>query len=150
MNLKASSASGCAKAAALLGDYYYTAAQEKGRYPYYTKAFEQYTAVGSVALDKQRQQRVCAILHQTATNLKTLAFSAVLLIGIIVFNILVGNGTFSFDGDSHWALAVFSILFNVAVFGLGAFSTFKFKYDTIKPIIPIMTVITMLFALWAI
>lgn len=148
--LKASSACGFAKAGALLGDIYYNGAQKKGKYPYYTKAFEQYTAIGAITLDEERQKRVTAVLHQTATNVRTLIFAGIYLFGIIAFNILLGSGAFSFDGDSHWTLAVFSILFNSAVFGLGVFSSIKFKYDTVKPIIPVMTVITMLFALWAV
>lgn len=148
--LKASSAGGCAKAGALLGDFYFRGANEHGKYPYYTKAFEQYTAIGSIALNEQRQNRIIAILNQANTNLKTLVFSGILLVGIIIFNILLGNGTFSFDGDSHWALSVISIILNSAVFGFGVFSSIKFKYDTVKPIVPAMAAITMLFALWAI
>ncbi|MBQ3075926.1 MAG: sel1 repeat family protein [Clostridia bacterium] len=139
---RAAAYSGHLKAQAMLGDYY----AQLG-YPLNTKAFGYYTALGSTALSDQRKKRVSAILNQEKTNFTTLIGGGVFLFLILVFNILLGAGVFSYDGVSHWIGAIFSILLNVATFFLAVLSFVKYRYDSVKWMIPAMAVITFVFAM---
>lgn len=142
--LIAATKSSCQKAEAALGDYY-----AEGDFPNYTLAFDHYTAVGSIALDKKRQENIKAIVQQKKANITTLVFSLIIFALTVVLNITVGSGAFSFDGSTNWVPAIFSIALNTLALGLGGYCLFKYRYNSIKWLIPAMAVITLFFTIIA-
>lgn len=142
--LVAATKSSCVKAEAALGDYY-----ADGNFPNNTLAFDHYTAVGAIALDKKRQETVKAIVQQKKANVTTIVFSLIIFAFSVILNIMVGSGVFSFDGSHHWISAVFSIVLNTLTMGLGGYLFFKYRYNSIKWIIPALAVITLFFTIIA-
>ncbi len=141
---KIAAKSGCVNAATTLGDCYF-----ERSFPDYTKAYEYYTMLGASGLTNRSKHNLKVILEQKSTNFITMALTLALFVLILIFNVFMASGSLSADGSSHWVSAVFSIIFNIAVFGVSVYSFIQKKYNSIKWVVPCMVVITMLFALIA-
>lgn len=142
--LKAAAHNGSNRANARLGDWYF-----ESNMPNYTKAFDYYTVIGATALSKKRRENLKIILWQKHTNLFVVIYAALLLIALTVFNVCIGNGTFSANGEPHWACAILSMVLTTAFFGAGVWSFIKAKYNSLKWILPAMMVPFALLALIA-
>ena len=133
---------GSVRAHALLGDIYF----EDPYFPDYDAAFKQYTIIGAVPLSEKRQKSVAVILQQKKTNIIDLGLASALWVLILVFSLLMGGGTFSYDFAPHWGGAICAIIFSTLVLVAGVLSFVYKKYNSIKWVIPVMMLIALLFA----
>jgi len=143
--LQTAAKGGSIRANALLGDLYFN----ERTLPDYDRAFKHYTVIGAVAFSPKRQKNVQIILQQKDTNVVDVGLSVALWVVMLIFNIMLGSGTFSFDGASHWITAIISIVLSTAVLAFGVLDFLRTKYNSVKWIVPCMAVVTMLFAMIA-
>lgn len=82
--LEEAAESGYAPGAAFLGDYYFN----QGNSESLNKAYEYYTGYGALALSNQGQKAVVQLLNQKIQNKKTLCYSAVLALVMLVMMVV--------------------------------------------------------------
>ncbi len=133
--------SGCTRAGAMLGDISYN----KG-FLSNTKTFNYYTALGAIALNDERKNRVKALMHQKTCNKKTIISTIVLLLAAALFSFLCGSGILSVNGSMRVGMIITPVILNLGVLISGIVLSIKYKYDNVKWMLPAIIAITMLFA----
>lgn len=108
---------------------------------YYTDAFNHYTQIGAVALDKDSQQNLINILNHRSTNIKVFALSIISYILFFVFDILLMKGTFCPSGCTHYPTGIISIVLSTITFAILSIFAVKAKYDTPKYSLTVMTIL---------
>lgn len=136
---------GSINAYAALGDCYF-----QKKIPDYTKAFECYTALGAIANSKKRQENIKIILEERNLNVKLLVANFFLVALVLVFNVFMAKGTFSAYGEKHIFAAVISTVLLLAAFALSVVSFIKMRFNSIRWVTPLIFVLAMFCAFFAI
>lgn len=142
--IAAAAEGGYAGANAALGDYYFGAA-----HPDFTKAYQYYTGIGAVALSHERRDNLKTILEEKPLNQKLLFLNTVLLALCLVFNWMLGSGSFSADAGSHWFWAAFSGLLGLGIYGGSIYQYARRKFNSLKWAAPAIMLAIMIGTLFA-
>lgn len=125
---------GSVNAAKYLGDIEYN-------YEHYTDAYNHYTQIGAVALDRNSQQNLINILNHRNINKKVFILSIISYILFFVFDILFMKGVFCPIGCTHYPTGIISIILSTITFAILSYFAIKKKYDTPKYSLTIMTML---------
>ncbi|MBQ9414345.1 MAG: SEL1-like repeat protein [Clostridia bacterium] len=137
---EAAAHNGSIPAYASLGDCYFQGVA----FPDYTKAFEYYTALGAVAPSKERRQNLQVILEEKRVNIRLLIANAILVAGLLIFNVFFASGAFSAHGDMHVVAAILSSVMVLAAFALSILSFIKRRYNSIRWSTPLIFILAMI------
>ncbi len=122
--IKESAVSGCAEAAAALGDYYY----QKGGLYYWSEAYHWYTGPGALALNEYQKNAVKNILNHKYFNRKILIFTLAVIVAFFIM-ILIAPAAPLYAPMR--ILGVICTLLQVGVFLVTARRFMKYPYEFI-------------------